>query len=626
MTDGGPFPTDTPPDAMSLPGESTGEGSSWPTVRRLGPDGRYHLEETIASGGAATVWRAYDDQLDRSVAIKILHPHLVGDEDTVRRFERESRNAARLHHPNAIQIYDSGRVGDVVYLVMEFVDGPTLKQVLRTHGALTEWPVVAAIGEQIAAALAEAHAQHLIHRDIKPANILFTTEGIVKVVDFGIAKALTGATTDLTAEGMTVGTATYIAPEQYTGAEIDARADVYALGMVMYECLTGRPAYSGDTPTATAAARLTREILPPRQVRADVDRRLEDVIVRCARRDPNERFNDVSAVAHALRQLNSDVEPHELTRDLVSSAPPDQPSLPEFPEVDPDAETDPGMAAGDGGPNRVRMVLAFIAGIALTVAAVMAWSSSGGGPLVGDPGTTDSLEILSAGDYDPIGDQRENSDDVPKAFDRDVTTFWETEGYGGDAPQNGKPGVGLWFELGDQTVDSLEIAFTAPGVEFKVYGADELPGPSGFESLVDWGTRIAEFEADSASTTTYTFDEPQTHQYWLVLLTGLPIDPQDNRQRDRGTRLHGHGHHPHPGRAACRPRTRRDQVRRGRRRGRGRRLRGHPATTGGPRSGLRRARGPLRAPGLRHLPARTHLSRRRGGRRPGHLRPPRTQG
>ena len=111
----------------------------------------------------------------------------------MRRFERESRNAARLHHPNAIQIYDSGRVDDVVYLVMEFVDGPTLKQVLRDHGALDDWQTVAAIGEQIAAALAEAHAQGLIHRDIKPANILFTSEGIVKVVDFGIAKALTGA-------------------------------------------------------------------------------------------------------------------------------------------------------------------------------------------------------------------------------------------------------------------------------------------------------------------------------------------------------------------------------------------------------------------------------------------------
>ena len=523
-------PIDTPPGGTPTRGR-TAESGSWPTVRRLGPGGRYHLEETIASGGAATVWRAYDEQLDRSVAIKILHPHLVGDEDTVRRFERESRNAARLHHPNAIQIYDSGRVEDVVYLVMEYVDGPTLKQVLRDHGALDDWQTVAAIGEQIAAALAEAHAQGLIHRDIKPANILFTSEGIVKVVDFGIAKALTGATTDLTAEGTTVGTATYIAPEQYTGAEVDGRADVYALGMVMYECLTGRPAFSGDTPTATAAARLTREILPPRQVRADVDRRLEDVIVRCARRDPNERFNDVSAVAHALRGLNSAVEPHELSRDLLATDPPDEPSLPDFPIVDPDAETDPGMPAGPRRGGRMRMALAFLAGMALTAVAVMALTSSGRGPLADE--TTppvDALQIQRASDYDPIGRDGENHDQVEYAFDRDVTTQWNTEGYRGGAALGAKPGVGLWFELGDQPVSSISIDFSAAGVTFKVFGADVLPNSTGAESLIDWGTTIAEYTAESASDT-YALPDAQAHRYWLVLITELPVDASDGLNR-----------------------------------------------------------------------------------------------
>jgi hypothetical protein len=523
----GRSPTDTPPEPVAAPGSRPGEGTSWPTVRRLGPDGRYHLEETIASGGAATVWRAYDEQLDRSVAIKILHPHLVGDEDTVRRFERESRNAARLHHPNAIQIYDSGRVNDVVYLVMEFVDGPTLKQVLRDHGALHDWTVVAAIGEQIAAALAEAHSQGLIHRDIKPANILFTTEGIVKVVDFGIAKALTGATTDLTAEGTTVGTATYIAPEQYTGAEIDGRADIYALGMVMYECLTGRPAFSGDTPTATAAARLTREILPPRQVRADVDRRLEDVIVRCARREPNERFNDVSAVAHALRQLNNAIEPHELTQDLVSAEPPDEPSLPDFPVVDPDAETDPGMPAG-ASRGRFRMAVAFLAGMAITAAAVMALTSSGRGPLAEDGGgAAESLEVLAASDYDPFAGDGENSADVGATYDRDTTTIWRTEQYRGSGLSGTKPGVGLWFELGDQPVSSVDVNFTDPGVTFELWVADELPpedAASPAESFVSTWQQVGEYQATDASSSA-ALEDPATHRYWLVWLTDLPGAP-----------------------------------------------------------------------------------------------------
>lgn len=514
----------------------TDEATVWPTMRRLGPDGRYHLEERLAAGGAATVWRAYDEHLDRSVAIKILHPHLVGDEDTVRRFERESRNAARIHHPNAIQIYDSGRLNDVVYLVMEYVDGPTLKSVLADHGALNDWRVVAAIGEQMAAALAEAHTQGLIHRDIKPANILLTTDGMVKVVDFGIAKALTGATTDLTAEGTTVGTATYIAPEQYTGSEVDARADIYALGMVLYECLTGRPAYAGDTPTATAAARLTREILPPRQVRADIDRRLEDVIVRCTRRDVTERFGDVSAVAHALRQLNSAVEPSELTRDLVAAAPPEEPAFPDFPDVDPDAITDPGMAAGQER-SRARIAVAFLAGIAMTIAVIMILT--GGEAPLGDGGSTgaEALEIATAQDFDPWVADRENPQQVPNAYDRDVDTVWNSEGYR-QGLANTKLGVGLWFELGDQSVSSIEIDFSGPGHEgvvFELYGADEAPPDLTPDEAADggfvetWGQPIAEFRPEEASDN-YDLEEPRTQNYWLLWFTELPRNDAGSEQ------------------------------------------------------------------------------------------------
>jgi eukaryotic-like serine/threonine-protein kinase len=505
-----------------------GDTTVWPTVRRLGPDGRYHLEERLAAGGAATVWRAYDEQLDRSVAIKILHPHLVGDEDTVRRFERESRNAARLHHPNAIQIYDSGRLNDVVYLVMEFVDGPTLKEVLDEHGALGDWRAVAAIGEQIAAALSEAHAQGLIHRDIKPANILFTSEGMVKVVDFGIAKALTGATIDLTVEGTTVGTATYIAPEQYTGTDVDARADIYAMGMVLYECLTGRPAYSGDTPTATAAARLTREILPPRQVRADIDRRLEDVIVRCTRRDPDERFGDVATVAHALRRLNSDVEPHELTRDLLDMTPPVEPIRPEFPDVDPHAVTDPGMPTGPQR-NRMRIALAFLAGMALTVLVIVLVTRNGGPLAPADDVVDDALPILSAADYDPWGGDGENPDQVPLSYDSDVTTIWYTEAYRTGLAGANKPGVGIWFELGDQPVSRLDIDFVPPGATFQVFGSDQAPEEMTREEAVDggfvghWGSAIGSWTAEQGSGS-YRLEERQTHQYWLVWFSQLPTD------------------------------------------------------------------------------------------------------
>ncbi|MEX2627558.1 MAG: protein kinase, partial [Ilumatobacteraceae bacterium] len=254
----------------------------WPDRSHVG--GRYHLEEPIASGGAAIVWRAFDENLSRSVAVKLLHPHHATDPTVVERFERESRAAAQLNHPNAVRIYDTGREDELVYLVMEHVDGPSLRDVLRERGRL-EPMVVAAIGEQVAAALGEAHAHGLVHRDVKPANILLASDGTVKVTDFGIAKALSGADATLTSPGTVVGTAAYVAPEQLEDASVDARADIYALGVVLYECLTGRPAFSGDTPTATAAMRLTYDLMPPRQLVSDVPRALDDVVVRATRRD-----------------------------------------------------------------------------------------------------------------------------------------------------------------------------------------------------------------------------------------------------------------------------------------------------------------------------------------------------
>ncbi len=511
----------TPPDQ-----NSSGDFSAWPPIRQLGPDGRYLLEEQIASGGAATVWRAFDEQLQRSVAIKILHPHLVGDDDTVKRFERESRNAARLHHPNATAIYDSGRVNDVVFLVMEYVDGPTLKDLIQERGAFDDWRTVAAIGEQIALALVEAHEESLIHRDIKPANILFTREGILKVADFGIAKALSTSTQELTAEGMTVGTATYIAPEQYTGSEVDERADIYALGMVLYECLTGRPAYAGDTPTATAAARLTREILPPRQIRADVDRTLEDVIVRCTRRDPDERFGTVAAVAYALRSINEDRDPQELTRELLDAEPPLIPTLPEFPEVDPNAVTDPGMAAGDRR-SRVRIGLAFVAGMALAgFAFVMARGDGDDAAARLAEAPNNVLEVAEIVDYDPLGGDGEHPGELPFAIDRDVQTAWRTERY--RAP-NGVPfggnksGVGLYVDLGEANVSSVLLDFTAPGASVDLYRADEVPDE--VDGLVGWGVPVQRF-TDLDARAELVLDEPLAGRYWLVWLTRLPqIEP-----------------------------------------------------------------------------------------------------
>ena len=213
--------------------------------------GRYRLDRLIATGGMAQVWEATDETLARKVAVKLLHPHLAADESFVERFRREAVAAARLSHAAIVSIYDTCSDGDVEAIVMELVHGSTLRDYLNEHGPLEPGQAVAILAE-VADALDTAHRGGVVHRDIKPANILLSTDGRVLVADFGIAKA----GTDLTATNTTLGTAKYLAPEQVEGGAVDARTDVYALGVVLYEALCGRAPFVADTEAATALARL----------------------------------------------------------------------------------------------------------------------------------------------------------------------------------------------------------------------------------------------------------------------------------------------------------------------------------------------------------------------------------
>ncbi len=208
------------------------------TGRLIG--GRYRLDRLIATGGMAQVWEATDETLARKVAVKLLHPHLAADESFVERFRREAVAAARLSHPAIVSIYDTCSDGDVEAIVMELVHGSTLREYLNEHGALEPGQAVAILAE-VADALDTAHRSGVVHRDIKPANILLSTDGRVLVADFGIAKA----GSDLTATNTTLGTAKYLAPEQVEGGAVDARTDVYALGVVLYEALCGRAPFVG---------------------------------------------------------------------------------------------------------------------------------------------------------------------------------------------------------------------------------------------------------------------------------------------------------------------------------------------------------------------------------------------
>lgn len=515
MTDrpGSRVPDDEAPTEQGQPPGGAVDTSSrpWPgDLQRLA--GRYVLEEPIARGGVAVVWRAYDERLGRSVAVKVLLPHVATDEITVERFRREMVTAAAVAHPNVVSIYDTGQVGDLVYLVMEHVDGPSLKQVLRELGPID--PVVAAaVGEQVASALAEAHRAGLVHRDVKPANILLTSEGVVKVTDFGIATAVDDDQPTLTAEGKVVGTAAYLAPEQLQGRTADPRVDVYSLGVVLYECLVGRPPFQGDTPTATASARLTQDVIPPRQLRADVPRDLDGVIVRATRREIADRYADAGAMAAALTPLVP-AAPTDVTRRLVDGQ--------ELPRA---AVTSELPQPTDRTPTRVgylgRLLAAFAVGLlAATGALVLARNLSADEP----PSTSvqGSLPVIQARDFDPFGSPpEEHREEVPNAFDGDPRTAWTTERYRGSAQFGGlKVGTGIWFDLGpgaDPAV--LEVDLAQEGAAFEIYAADELP--SEVDGLVGWST--AHFRvADADLSTTIPIGSIERRRYWLVWFTSLP--------------------------------------------------------------------------------------------------------
>ena len=490
----------------------------WPGRSHLA--GRYALQEPIASGGAAIVWRAFDENLSRTVAIKLLHPHHANDPTVVERFERESRAAAQLAHPNAVRIYDTGRQDDLVYLVMEHVDGPSLREVLRAEGELD--PVaVAAIGEQVASALGEAHAHGLVHRDVKPANILIAADGTVKVTDFGIAKALSSTEATLTTPGTVVGTAAYVAPEQLEDGDIDARADIYALGVVLHECLTGRPAFSGDTATATAAMRLTHELLPPRQLRADVPRALDDVIVRSTRRHRVDRYPDGDAMAGALAALVA-AKPSEVTAGLVHDDDPDAAQV--LPVMRDELPYSGPMPATRREYAR-RLAAAVLGGIVLTLVAVFAYDALQD-DATPDPTTTAVVHpVEEVAVVDPSAPGRgDNLEQAANTIDGDPQTTWSTEPY--DDPDFGgaKEGIGLAFDLGqERDVRGVTLELARGGLAVELYASDELPAEAASPGA--WGEPRAS-QNDTLSQQPFTFNTT-SKQYWLLWITGLSAGATD---------------------------------------------------------------------------------------------------
>lgn len=262
---------------------------------------RYHITSHLARGGMADVYEGQDTLLNRRVAIKVLHSQYSSDEAFVKRFRREAQAAANLSHPNIVGIYDWGQAQNTYFIVMEIVEGRSLRDVLKSEGALLPRRAIE-IASETAAALSVAHRAGLVHRDVKPGNILLARDGTVKVTDFGIARAWDDSQ-ELTRTGAVIGTATYFSPEQAQGAPADGRSDVYALGVVLYEMLTGRPPFLGDSPMSVAFQHVSAEAPVPSSLNPDVGPDLDTVVMKALRKDPSARYQSAEEMRQDLLAL-----------------------------------------------------------------------------------------------------------------------------------------------------------------------------------------------------------------------------------------------------------------------------------------------------------------------------------
>jgi eukaryotic-like serine/threonine-protein kinase len=265
--------------------------------------GRYVVIERVGSGGMAEVYRARDELLGREVALKVLHERFSQDRSFVERFKREAQAAANLNHPNIVSLFDYGADDDTYFIVMEFIDGKSLSDVLQDEGPLMP-ERAAEIAADVAKALGRAHEGGLVHRDIKPSNIMITSSGQTKVTDFGIARALgTDGDQTITQTGMVIGTAAYFSPEQAQGSPVDARSDVYALGVVLYEMLAGRAPFTGETPLAVAYKHVREDPEPPSTVNPDVPKSLDSITMKALAKNPDNRFSSASEMDDDLQRF-----------------------------------------------------------------------------------------------------------------------------------------------------------------------------------------------------------------------------------------------------------------------------------------------------------------------------------
>ena len=447
--------------------------------------GRYRLGDVIATGGMAQVRRATDEVLGREVAVKLLHPHLAADPTVVDRFRHEAVAAARLTHPAIVSIYDTVAEDGINAIVMELIDGITLRQFLDQEGPLDPRDAVDVVAG-VADALQTAHEAGIVHRDVKPANILLCEDRRVMVTDFGIAKVAVDQ--DLTQAGTMIGTAKYLAPEQVRGEPVDPRTDVYALGVVLYECLCGRPPFEADTEAATALARLHRDPLRPRQVRPSVPRSLDVITMQALAREPDDRPSTAAALRAALLGAAPD-EPDVADHDHPVIVPPTAAA----------SEAEAHSFVRSERRWLVPTLLVLLVGGALVLAAFLIGRTEAGQDLIdrarqavnGGDRTSTAEEVgpiagTTATAFDPQAGDGENDDAAPLAVDGDPGTAWETEHYSERGLTSQKDGVGLVVALPEVSdLDRLVVTSSSRDWAASVYVAE-----SPQDTIEAWGEPV----------------------------------------------------------------------------------------------------------------------------------------
>ncbi|WP_176832651.1 Stk1 family PASTA domain-containing Ser/Thr kinase [Geodermatophilus sp. DSM 45219] len=427
-------------------------------------EGRYLLEERLARGGMSTVYAATDLRLHRTVAVKVMAEHLAHDPTFVDRFTREARAAAMLSHPNVVSVSDQGSDQGLVFLVMELVRGRTLRDLLQARGRLTVGEAFAVL-EPVLAGLTAAHRAGIVHRDIKPENVLIGADGVVKVADFGLARALTGTGQTSHTGGVLIGTVAYLSPEQLERGRADARSDVYAAGVVLYEMLTGHPPYGGDTPLAVAYQHVHHDMPVPSDEVPGLPWEVDDLVARTTRRDPTVRPLDAGAFLADLEDVRTDlgiervpVPTGRSTAGPGTLRPTNRPSRPRHPSEpgDPGTEvlgpggtrpgrgartsmlpgTGPGPAPDTGGRRpapvparlrpgvpphirrrRARLALALVLLTAITIGAVGWWLGSGrwtAVPQLAGSEQAAAIDLLQEAGLDPDCCEEQWSEDVPE--------------------------------------------------------------------------------------------------------------------------------------------------------------------------------------------------------------------